>query len=59
MGAAQSSQVQQGGERHQAGPGAVAQAQLGPCRRHFLVRQGAARAGQAAADLAVHQHPGL
>lgn len=56
LGAATSNQVHQR-HRHQAGPGAVAEAQLWPLWCHFLVGQSAAGAREAAADRAVHEHP--
>ena len=56
LGAATSTEVQQG-HGHQAGPGAVAGAERRPLRCHLLVGQGAAGAGEATADRAVHQHP--
>ena len=56
LGAATSNQVHQR-HGHQAGPGAVAEAQLWPLWCHFLVGQSAAGAREAAADRAVHEHP--
>lgn len=56
LGAATSNQVHQR-HGHQAGPGAVAEAQLWPLWCHFLVGESAAGAREAAADRAFHEHP--